>query len=394
MRSLLLGLAALSLISGCYYVYPLSLPRASAPSIEPGARIELSAKRGSYWSKCNGTTARDLEGCVFHNGSLHKRIEYADVFTTYGGKRLTLGELSELVVPEKRVAKWKKLDEYKQTCGHSFIPSTISIIGGVAQLVGVAFLDPKPDIGKVMVIGGAAVFLGAGALSYPIGGYACKHGRRYASENRLDHDNDTKWRIDPRTVTASSFAEIEAVVADFNRKQEGAERGGESSGDGTEVPPDAESNPSNIDPAETPDVPANVTPLELATSAGNFAIFLELVETAGISDRMNGRNDYTILIPTDAAFKKLPPAELASLRAPSTRREKSALRQRMLRYFTRTPLSLDEMVAKGKLDPAHGNKITITSKAGKVKADGVTVTDLGLKSSDGSTLYSLGAVLP
>jgi uncharacterized surface protein with fasciclin (FAS1) repeats len=48
------------------------------------------------------------------------------------------------------------------------------------------------------------------------------------------------------------------------------------------------------------------TIFEVATENGNFTTFLSAIKSANLTERFNGKGSYTVLMPNDAAFAKLP----------------------------------------------------------------------------------------
>lgn len=69
--------------------------------------------------------------------------------------------------------------------------------------------------------------------------------------------------------------------------------------------------------------------LQLASNQGAFTTLAQLVQTAGLTNALQGTNgSYTIFAPTDAAFAELPREVLAKLQRPENR----ALLKRVLAY--------------------------------------------------------------
>ncbi len=78
---------------------------------------------------------------------------------------------------------------------------------------------------------------------------------------------------------------------------------------GQDTPPP---NPSQTPPpAQTATGEKDV--VDTAVAAGNFTTLVKLVTDAGLADTLKGAGPFTILAPTDAAFKKLPRALLDRL---------------------------------------------------------------------------------
>jgi transforming growth factor-beta-induced protein len=67
-------------------------------------------------------------------------------------------------------------------------------------------------------------------------------------------------------------------------------------------------------PTHTP-TPAEQTIVAVLAADGRFAIFLSLLETAGMTPLLNGADPYTVFAPTDEAFAQLQPNAVELLRA-------------------------------------------------------------------------------
>jgi uncharacterized surface protein with fasciclin (FAS1) repeats len=59
--------------------------------------------------------------------------------------------------------------------------------------------------------------------------------------------------------------------------------------------------------------------LSVAKQQGTFNTFSKAVEAAGLQDALTAQGPMTIFAPTDAAFAKLPPAELEALLKPENK---------------------------------------------------------------------------
>ena len=127
------------------------------------------------------------------------------------------------------------------------------------------------------------------------------------------------------------------------------------------------------------DAKAPATIVKTAQEAGQFKILCELLATANLVDTLNGAGPFTVFAPTDAAFGKLPPETLASLK-----KDPKALGE-ILTYHVVAGSNGAAEVAKAKeLVTVQGQPIVITVKEGKVMLNnGATVTTADIKASNG-----------
>ena len=127
------------------------------------------------------------------------------------------------------------------------------------------------------------------------------------------------------------------------------------------------------------DTKAPATIVKTAQEAGQFKILCELLVAANLVDTLNSAGPFTVFAPTDAAFGKLPPETLASLK-----KDPKALGE-ILTYHVVAGSNGAAEVAKAKeLVTVQGQPIVITVKEGKVMLNnGATVTTADIKASNG-----------
>ena len=128
--------------------------------------------------------------------------------------------------------------------------------------------------------------------------------------------------------------------------------------------------------------------LDTVTANGNFKVFADAVDKAGLVDTLNGAGPYTLFAPTDAAFAKLPEGRLENL----LRTENKAELISVLNYHV---LKGHKTVAEiGKWDSARmvqGQSAPIRVSSGKVTIDGAEVGESDIASSNGM-LHGLDTV--
>jgi uncharacterized surface protein with fasciclin (FAS1) repeats len=140
-------------------------------------------------------------------------------------------------------------------------------------------------------------------------------------------------------------------------------------------------------------VPAKPIPsknlLDTVTANGNFKVFANAVDKAGLVDTLNGAGPYTLFAPTDAAFAKLPDGRLENLLKVENKAELISI----LNYHV---LKGHKTVAEiGKWDSARmlqGQSAPIRINEGKFTLDGAGISEADIASSNGM-LHGLDTVL-
>lgn len=122
--------------------------------------------------------------------------------------------------------------------------------------------------------------------------------------------------------------------------------------------------------------------VDIAVSDGNFTTLVAALNAAGLVDTLKGPGPYTVLAPTNDAFKKLPAGTLETLLKPEN---KDTLKDILLYHVASGNLtSKDILKLDGKEIPlANGKKATITIKNGDVFINDAKVTVKDIKASNG-----------
>ncbi len=127
------------------------------------------------------------------------------------------------------------------------------------------------------------------------------------------------------------------------------------------------------------DVKAPATIVKTAQEAGQFKILCELLVAANLVDTLNSAGPFTVFAPTDAAFGKLPPETLASLK-----KDPKALGEILTYHVVAGNNGAAEVMKAKELVTVQGQPIVITVKEGKVMLNnGATVTTADVKASNG-----------
>jgi len=141
-------------------------------------------------------------------------------------------------------------------------------------------------------------------------------------------------------------------------------------------------------PAATPAAGGNL--LAVAKADPQLSTFVRLAEAAGLQTTLGGAGPLTLLAPDNAAFAKLPAAQLADLEKP----ENVAKLQRVLTYHIIPGAAPSTALkgAAGPVDTAAQLKVTIDGTGPAVKVGAATVTRADIAAANG-TIHVIDSVL-
>ncbi len=126
--------------------------------------------------------------------------------------------------------------------------------------------------------------------------------------------------------------------------------------------------------------------LDTAHRAGSFKNFVDAVRVAGLTRQLKADGPYTLFIPSDSAFDKLPDGEWQSLLKD---RERLA---RVLRYHIVSGRMKVAEVKPGAMRSDEGQSLKLTSDNGMVTVNGARVTESDL-SADNGIIHAIDDVL-
>lgn len=171
--------------SGCYFWYP-SERKAAVPKAPAGSELVVDVVDKTLWSTCSDTKR---EGCEFKDGAWQRSRVRSEITTSYGGRRLTVGEVRALVAPDQYAAAYRAVEADRGPCRLSLIPSALSLVGALV-LTGAVIATNFASESKVeqLAIGGGVGMVGFGLVSYPLGGFACMRAGRTADDHELGRD--------------------------------------------------------------------------------------------------------------------------------------------------------------------------------------------------------------
>jgi len=127
--------------------------------------------------------------------------------------------------------------------------------------------------------------------------------------------------------------------------------------------------------------------VETAVAAGNFTTLATALQAAGLVDTLKGRGPFTVFAPTDAAFAKVPKADLDALL-----KDKAKLTA-VLTYHVVPGTVMAKDVKAGKVKTVQGSELTVGTTGG-VTVDGAKVTATDIVASNGVIHVIDSVVIP
>ena len=116
--------------------------------------------------------------------------------------------------------------------------------------------------------------------------------------------------------------------------------------------------------------------VETAVGAGNFKTLATALTAAGLIDTLKGKGPFTVFAPTDAAFAKIPKADLDALL-----KDKAKLTA-VLTYHVVSGKVMAADVKAGKVKTVQGSELTVATMGG-VTVDGAKVSATDIVASNG-----------
>ena len=117
--------------------------------------------------------------------------------------------------------------------------------------------------------------------------------------------------------------------------------------------------------------------VDTAISAGSFNTLVTAVKAAGLVDTLKGPGPFTVFAPTDAAFAKIPKAQLDALLA-----DKQKLAA-VLTYHVVPASVMAKDVKAGNAPTVNGKPLTITTAGGHVMVNQAKVIKTDVVASNG-----------
>lgn len=128
--------------------------------------------------------------------------------------------------------------------------------------------------------------------------------------------------------------------------------------------------------------------VDTAKSAGSFNTLVTAVQAADLVDTLKGPGPFTVFAPTDAAFAKIPKAQLDALL-----KDKAAL-TKVLTYHVVPGKVMAKDVKAGNVKTVQGSSLPITTKNGKVLVKEAQVIQADIVADNGVIHVIDAVVLP
>ena len=117
--------------------------------------------------------------------------------------------------------------------------------------------------------------------------------------------------------------------------------------------------------------------VDTAISAGSFKTLVTAIQKAGLVETLKGKGPFTVFAPTDAAFAKIPKAQLDALLADK------AMLTKVLTYHVVAGKVMAADVKAGSVKSVEGENLTITTDNGGVQVDKANVVKTDIIASNG-----------
>jgi uncharacterized surface protein with fasciclin (FAS1) repeats len=128
--------------------------------------------------------------------------------------------------------------------------------------------------------------------------------------------------------------------------------------------------------------------VDTAIAAGQFNTLAAALDKAGLVATLKGKGPFTVFAPTDAAFAKLPKADLDALLADN------AKLVAVLTYHVVPGNVMAKDVKPGKVKTVQGSELTLATSDGGVTVDGARVVKADIAADNGVIHVIDSVVLP
>src|SRR5678815_582113 len=128
--------------------------------------------------------------------------------------------------------------------------------------------------------------------------------------------------------------------------------------------------------------------VETAVAAGEFKTLAAALNQAGLVQTLKGKGPFTVFAPTDAAFAKVPKADLDALLA-----DKAKL-SAVLTYHVVPGSVMAKDVKSGKVKTVQGSELTLAASGGGVMVDNAQVVKADVIADNGVIHVIDSVVLP
>lgn len=133
--------------------------------------------------------------------------------------------------------------------------------------------------------------------------------------------------------------------------------------------------------------PATKTILELAGQTGTLTTFLHLLDVAGMTKMLQGTGPFTLIAPTDAAFKKMDPTTLDKIT-----KNPEVLKQLLQYHLVEARVTAKDL-ASGFVATAEGSQVALQPTKKLPTLNGLTITRAG-RGTNGTILIIDSVLIP
>lgn len=126
--------------------------------------------------------------------------------------------------------------------------------------------------------------------------------------------------------------------------------------------------------------------VDTAVKAGDFKTLVTAIQAAGLVDTLKGPGPFTVFAPTDAAFAKVPKAQLDALLADKAKLTK------VLTYHVVSGTVMAKDIKPGMVKTLEGSDVTLATSGGGVTVNGAKVVAADVKASNG-VIHAIDTVL-
>lgn len=129
--------------------------------------------------------------------------------------------------------------------------------------------------------------------------------------------------------------------------------------------------------------------VDTAVAAGSFNTLVTAVKAADLVDTLKGTGPFTVFAPNDAAFAKVPAADLDALL-----KDKAALGKVLTYHVVAGKVMASDVVKLTSAKTVQGQELKIAVKDGVVYVDGAKVISTDIETSNGVIHVIDSVVLP
>ena len=128
--------------------------------------------------------------------------------------------------------------------------------------------------------------------------------------------------------------------------------------------------------------------VDTAVDAGQFKTLAAALDKAGLVSTLKGKGPFTVFAPTDAAFAKVPKADLDALLA-----DKAKL-SAVLTYHVVPGTVMAKDVKSGRVKTVQGSELTLAASGGGVMVDNAQVVKADIVADNGVIHVIDSVVIP